>query len=151
MPDSSKRGSSCHGQAAISTVLSESLIQGSNSLRSGEEAYKWEHSSKLMSTGQNRREQVTALMLTEPGWAALPTLPLLKTVGVFFPMLAPLNFLVQVQTPPEVPLKNGKSQAYSLHLYSSTCLLSCYFIYNLKCLIYWVSFYLYIKEFGITV
>ena len=39
MPDSSKRGSSCHGQAAISTVLSESLIQGSNSLRSGEEAY----------------------------------------------------------------------------------------------------------------
>lgn len=39
MSYSSRRDSSCNGQAAIFTVLSESLIQGSNSLRSGEEAY----------------------------------------------------------------------------------------------------------------
>lgn len=36
---SSERDSSCNGQAALFTVLSGSLTQGSNSLRSGEEAY----------------------------------------------------------------------------------------------------------------
>lgn len=36
---SSERDSSCNGQAALFTVLSGSLTQSSNSLRSGEEAY----------------------------------------------------------------------------------------------------------------
>ena len=37
---SSERDSSCNGQTALFTVLSEPLTQGSNSLRSGEEAYR---------------------------------------------------------------------------------------------------------------
>lgn len=70
-----------------------------------------------MGPGRNRPVQVLPLTLTEPGQAALPTLPLMQTLGVFFPMLHPLSLQVPAQTSSEEPFsKQQSSRAVLLSL-----------------------------------